>query len=199
MLSYAENIISKAGSSCTTLITVNWSLLIALKHEVRSALTPCKHWVSGSISLPSRGSFHLSLAVLVHYRSCNIFSLRGWTLWIQSRFLVPRPTQETIYKVSFAFVYTTFTFFGVLFQIFLLAKPFSYSTDWISSQSSQTRGPVKKTETLAWSYGILQPLVDIRLVTYPSVNRRKSIRFRLIPFRSPLLRESLVTFFSLRY
>ena len=33
------------------------------------ALTACKHMVSGSISLPSRGAFHLSLTVLVHYRS----------------------------------------------------------------------------------------------------------------------------------
>ena len=33
------------------------------------ALTVCKHMVSGSFSLPSRGPFHLSLTVLVHYRS----------------------------------------------------------------------------------------------------------------------------------
>ena len=33
------------------------------------ALSACKHTVSGSISLPSRGAFHLSLTVLVHYRS----------------------------------------------------------------------------------------------------------------------------------
>ena len=31
--------------------------------------TACKLTVSGSISLPFRGSFHLSLAVLVRYRS----------------------------------------------------------------------------------------------------------------------------------
>ncbi len=37
--------------------------------HIYSALTVCKHMVSGSISLPSRGSFHLSLTVLVHYRS----------------------------------------------------------------------------------------------------------------------------------
>ena len=30
--------------------------------------TDCKRVVSGSISLPSRGAFHLSLTVLVHYR-----------------------------------------------------------------------------------------------------------------------------------
>jgi hypothetical protein len=34
-----------------------------------SALTACKHTVSGSLSLPSRGAFHLSLTVLVRYRS----------------------------------------------------------------------------------------------------------------------------------
>ncbi len=33
------------------------------------ASTACRHLVSVSISLPFRGSFHLSLAVLVHYRS----------------------------------------------------------------------------------------------------------------------------------
>ena len=31
--------------------------------------TACRQTVSGSISLPSRGSFRLSLTVLVHYRS----------------------------------------------------------------------------------------------------------------------------------
>jgi hypothetical protein len=35
---------------------------------VHQPLTACKHTVSGSISLPARGSFHLSFTVLVHYR-----------------------------------------------------------------------------------------------------------------------------------
>src|SRR6478735_5620242 len=35
----------------------------------REAPTDCRHTVSGSISLPSRGTFHLSLTVLVRYRS----------------------------------------------------------------------------------------------------------------------------------
>src|SRR5699024_2817601 len=33
------------------------------------APTDCMHTVSGSLSLPSRGTFHLSLTVLVRYRS----------------------------------------------------------------------------------------------------------------------------------
>src|SRR6476659_382933 len=35
----------------------------------RLAPTDCKHTVSGTVSLPSRGTFHLSLTVLVRYRS----------------------------------------------------------------------------------------------------------------------------------
>src|ERR1700712_49209 len=35
----------------------------------KEAPTVCRHTVSGTISLPSRGTFHLSLTVLVRYRS----------------------------------------------------------------------------------------------------------------------------------
>ena len=34
-----------------------------------AAPTACRHTVSGTVSLPSRGAFHLSLTVLVRYRS----------------------------------------------------------------------------------------------------------------------------------
>src|SRR5207247_5761034 len=51
------------------------------------ASTACRHTVSVSISLPSRGAFHLSLTVLVHYRPLEVFSLRQWSDWF--------PTQET--------------------------------------------------------------------------------------------------------
>ncbi len=42
-------------------------------------LTAGKYAGSGSVSSPSRGAFHLSLTVLVHYRSHKIFSLGGWS------------------------------------------------------------------------------------------------------------------------
>ena len=48
--------------------------------------------VSGTISLPSRGAFHLSLTVLVHYRWQRVFSLRRWSSQIPTRFLVSRGT-----------------------------------------------------------------------------------------------------------
>ena len=41
----------------------------------RKAPTPCRCMVSGLFHSPLRGSFHLSLTVLVHYRSSRIFSL----------------------------------------------------------------------------------------------------------------------------
>src|SRR5262245_64936738 len=37
--------------------------------EQALAPTDCRHMVSGTISLPARGTFHLSLTVLVRYRS----------------------------------------------------------------------------------------------------------------------------------
>ena len=37
-------------------------------HKAR-ALTDCRHTVSGTLSLPSRGTFHHSLTVLIRYRS----------------------------------------------------------------------------------------------------------------------------------
>ena len=37
--------------------------------SARRPLTVCKHKVSGSLSLPSRGPFHLTFTVLLHYRS----------------------------------------------------------------------------------------------------------------------------------
>src|SRR5436853_3675376 len=50
--------------------------------------------VSGSVSSPLRGAFHLSLTVLVHYRSLLVFSLGGWSPQLPTRFHVPRGTQD---------------------------------------------------------------------------------------------------------
>ena len=98
-----------------------WIVLQKARRHPYRAPTPCKHMISGSISLPFRGSFYLSLTVLVHYRSQNIFSLGRWTSRIQSGFLVSRPTQEINLMVVEAFVYQAFTVFGSPFQVILLA------------------------------------------------------------------------------
>src|ERR1700748_665884 len=49
------------------------------------ALTACRHTVSGTLSLPSRGTFHLSLTVLVRYRSSGS---------IQAYRVVPADSQQ---------------------------------------------------------------------------------------------------------
>ncbi len=56
-------------------------------------LTACKCMVSGSLSFPSRGAFHLSLTVLVHYRSSRVFSLGGWSPQLPTGCLVSRGTR----------------------------------------------------------------------------------------------------------
>ena len=59
------------------------------------ALSACKHTVSGSLSLPSRGAFHLSLTVLFAIGHMVVFSLRRWSSCLPSRFLVSRRTPDT--------------------------------------------------------------------------------------------------------
>ncbi len=56
------------------------------------ALTACKSTVSGSLSLPSRGPFHLSLTVLCAIGSCRVFSLGGWSPLLPTGFHVSRRT-----------------------------------------------------------------------------------------------------------
>jgi hypothetical protein len=57
------------------------------------AATACRHAVSGTVSLPSRGAFHLSLTVLVHYRSARVFSLGVWSPPLPTRLPLARGTQ----------------------------------------------------------------------------------------------------------
>ena len=54
----------------------------------------CKHRVSGSLSLPSRGSFHLSLTVLFAIGHWVVFRLGGWAPLLQTGFHVSGPTLD---------------------------------------------------------------------------------------------------------
>src|SRR5215467_15230440 len=57
-------------------------------------LTAGEYVVSGSLSSPSRGAFHLSLTVLLHYRSLEVFSLGEWSPLLPTRLHVSRGTQD---------------------------------------------------------------------------------------------------------
>jgi hypothetical protein len=121
-------------------------------HSFNRAPTACKLTVSCSISLPSRGSFHLSLAVLFSIGHTVVFSLTRWSWLIQSGFLVPRPTRDS-------------------------AGPSRLSTTGLSP-------PMVQLSTDSSS------LLDAVLLSHdPGVH---ALRFRLFPFRSPLLWKSLL-------
>ena len=72
-------------------------------------------WFQVLFHSPSRRSFHLSLTVLVHYRSYPVFSLAGWCRLVQTGFLRSRLTQG-ISPPRFAYVYRPVTFCGAAFQ-----------------------------------------------------------------------------------
>ena len=84
----------------------------ARHHPPSEALTACKSTVSGSLSLPSRGPFHLSLTVLCAIGSCRVFSLGGWSPLIPTGFLVSRRTQVPQPCSPKCFAYEAFTLFG---------------------------------------------------------------------------------------
>jgi hypothetical protein len=128
--------------------------------------TACKRPVSGSFHSPHRGSFHLSLTVLVRYRSSKVFSLGQWSALLPTRFLVPRGTQARIRSRRF-FAYGAFTPSGGPFQCPSAQAPFSYSFRGLRTSA-------------------IPP-------TTPYLHRPQSVPqvgFGLLPFRSPLLRES---------
>ena len=66
------------------------------------ASSACKHRVSGSISLPSRGPFHLSLTVLYAIGHWVVVRLGGWSPHIPTRFHVPRRTLDTARPLVFS-------------------------------------------------------------------------------------------------
>ena len=80
------------------------------------ALSACKLTVSGSFSLPSRGSFHLSLTVLFAIGHMVVFSLTGWSPCLPSEFLVFRRTPDSA-KPLLNFNYGTVTLCGLPFKV----------------------------------------------------------------------------------
>ena len=75
--------------------------------------------VSGSISLRSPGSFHLSLTVLSTIGRFIVFCLGWWSTRLQAGFHVPRPTLDTDPK-NRLFAYEGLTLFASLSQAILL-------------------------------------------------------------------------------
>src|SRR5699024_7333037 len=100
----------------------------ARRHPPAGGLRPLVSvWFQVLFHSPFRRSFHLSLTVLVHYRSYLIFSLTGWCRQIQTGFLRSRLTQE-IPPQDFSYVYRPVTFCGAAFQS---ASSFLFLIMWV--------------------------------------------------------------------
>ena len=131
------------------------------------APTACRQTVSGTISLPSRGTFHHSLTVLSAIGHQGIFRLSGWSRQIHTGFLGPRATWVSLKRA--ADVSTT----GVLPSTPDLSHVLRLHQRFLTrpvAGRQQKRDPTTPHT---------QPL--------PGLTR---IRFSLIRFRSPLLPES---------
>ncbi len=76
-----------------------------LAHGFRYYFTPLKGVL---FTFPSRYWYTIGLL--------GVFSLAGWSRRIQTRFLVPRPTQVLLFFNN-KHMYRTFTSFGITFQI----------------------------------------------------------------------------------
>ncbi len=133
----------------------------------RDAPTACRHTVSGTISLRSRGTFHHSLTVLSAIGHQGIFRLSGWSRQIHTGFLGPRATWVSLKRA--ADVSTT----GVLPSTPDLSHVLRLHQRFLTRRPAGRL--VKRDPTTPYA----QPL--------PGLTR---IRFGLIRFRSPLLPES---------
>jgi hypothetical protein len=87
-------------------------ILQKARHHPQKALTDCRHTVSGTISLPSRGTFHHSLTVLSTIGHQEVFRLTRWAWQIHTEFHGYRATREPPQKTHVIFTYGTLTHSG---------------------------------------------------------------------------------------
>ena len=140
------------------------------------ALTDCRQTVSGTISLPSRGTFHLSLTVLVRYRSQGSIQPYQVVLADSQQISGVRCYSGTTQKRPAAFVYRTITVYGAASQRTSTSHKLSDSPT--TCQCSPCRPTTPTT----------QPLTGI--------TRR---RFRLHPLSLATTHGITIVFFSYGY
>ena len=133
----------------------------------RSPRTACRHAVSGSFDSPHRGSFHLSLAVLVHYRSPGVFSLTRWSSADSDRIARVPPYLGTPLRR-----YGSISRTGLSRSLVRLSRRFTLTSLFSRVLPMTTRNP------------------ECHL---------RDTGLGCSAFRSPLLRESLIVFFSSGY
>ncbi len=138
------------------------------------ALTACKRMVSGSISFPSRGAFHLSLTVLVRYRSLGYLALESG--------LPSFPPGSSCLVV--------------LRILRVVLSSFGYGTVTPSGRPFHARSPRRKFCNYLRLLPCLTQSFNPHYATPAGYHTRTE--FGLLPVRSPLLRELSLFFGVLR-
>ena len=167
-----------SGSLALTLphaISRRFILQKARRHPPWGTPTDCRHTVSGSLSLRSRGPFHLSLTVLCSIGRQVVFSLGRWSSPIPTGFLVSRGTWAQAPHRDTSFAYGVLTLSDRLSQTVRLAVPFLTVREACS--------PLQVCPAT---------LLVHRLQPFPPQE------FGLLRVRSPLLAESRPCFLFLR-
>ena len=99
--------------------------LILLKARRQHDLSCLRPVVSTQFQIlfhsPRRGSFHLSLTVLLRYRSSRVFSLGGWTPLLHT--MLACIVLLRILAIAFAYAYGTLTLCGWPSQTIRLTLP----------------------------------------------------------------------------
>ena len=135
---------------------------------VTCAPIACKHKVSGSVSLPSRGSFHLSLTVLFAIGHWVVFRLGGWAPRLQIGFHVSGPTLDSpcIYSISLTGLLPSV---DELSRSIQLSKP--YVIGVLNPECKHSVWPLSRSLAATWkidvsfsSYGYLD--VSVPRVTF---------------------------------
>ena len=135
------------------------------------ALTDCRHTVSGTISLPSRGTFHHSLTVLIRYRSLGS---------IQAYRVVPADSQQ----ISRARCYS-----GTVPR-----KPLMFSSTGLSP-STDRPSQATSTNTTVYHFRPDRRTERRNAPQHRTHNPRRVSHahgLAILRFRSPLLTESLL-------
>lgn len=147
-------------------------------HTTAGALTDCRHTVSGTLSLPSRGTFHHSLTVLIRYRSLG--SIQAYRVVPADSQQIPRArcySGKTCISRQHVFVDGALTLYGRPSQ--------ATSTNTLLDHCCCSR---RQTETQAPQHRMHNP----RRVSHTH-------GLAILRFRSPLLTESHVVFSSYGY
>ena len=135
----------------------------------QKAPTAWRHMVSGTISLPSRGTFHHSLTVLSAIGHQVVFRLNEWSRQIHTGFHGPRATRETTHEGR------SVSPTGVSPSTPGLPRPFGYTTTCSLHPPPVARG---------------------RLLPQPRTHNPYQVShaygLAIIRFRSPLLTEYLL-------